>query len=140
MCVCSLHSVAQVCSARSIVSCHTVQLPFSAVIRMGLCDACDARSLNTCFACLCMFSLHVHMCMCVQDDVLNRALDIGCAVGRASFELARSFDEVVGIDFSHAFVARCNEMKYAGLSNYVMPDEGELGLNKVARVAPDIVS
>lgn len=31
-------------------------------------------------------------------------------------------------------------MKHAGLSNYVLPDEGELGLNKVARVASDIVS
>ena len=86
----------------------------------------------------------VCVCVCVrawlQEDVLSRALDIGCAVGRASFELARSFDEVVGIDFSCAFVARCNEMKFTGLSNYVMPGEGELGLNKVAKVAPDIVS
>ena len=82
----------------------------------------------------------VCVCTCVQDDVLSRALDVGCAVGRSSFELARSFDEVVGIDFSSAFVARCNEMKYAGLCNYVMPGEGELGLNKVAKVAPDIVS
>lgn len=29
----------------------------------------------------------------------RRALDVGCAVGRACFELARDFDEVVGIDF-----------------------------------------
>lgn len=89
-----------------------------------------------------MYSLIVRtrVCVCLQGGVLNRALDIGCAVGRSSFELARSFDEVVGIDFSNAFVARCNEMKHAGLSNYVLPDEGELGLNKVARVASDIVS
>ena len=26
-------------------------------------------------------------------------LDVGCAVGRACFELAHDFDEVVGIDF-----------------------------------------
>ena len=32
------------------------------------------------------------------------AMDLGCAVGGASFELARSFDSVLGIDYSHAFV------------------------------------
>lgn len=41
----------------------------------------------------------------------QRALDVGCSVGGASFELARSFDEVVGIDFSHAFVDAANKMK-----------------------------
>jgi hypothetical protein len=30
----------------------------------------------------------------------GRALDLGCAVGRSSFELARSFGEVVGVDLS----------------------------------------
>ena len=30
----------------------------------------------------------------------GRALDLGCATGRASFKLARAFDQVVGIDFS----------------------------------------
>ncbi len=34
----------------------------------------------------------------------ERALDIGCAVGRSSFELAKNFSEVIGIDFSQAFV------------------------------------
>lgn len=33
-----------------------------------------------------------------------RALDLGCAVGRSTFELARHCDKVVGIDFSHAFI------------------------------------
>lgn len=32
------------------------------------------------------------------------ALDIGCAVGGATFELARAFTHVLGIDYSHAFV------------------------------------
>ena len=30
----------------------------------------------------------------------KKALDLGCLVGRASFELAKDFDEVIGIDFS----------------------------------------
>ena len=29
-----------------------------------------------------------------------KALDLGCSVGRASFELAKDFDEVIGIDFT----------------------------------------
>ena len=28
----------------------------------------------------------------------------GCAVGRASFELARDYDEVIGVDLSRAFI------------------------------------
>jgi 2-polyprenyl-3-methyl-5-hydroxy-6-metoxy-1,4-benzoquinol methylase len=38
-------------------------------------------------------------------------LDVGCAVGGASFELARHFREVVGIDFSRAFVQAAKLMK-----------------------------
>ena len=32
------------------------------------------------------------------------ALDLGCAVGGATFELARAFEDVLGIDFSSSFV------------------------------------
>lgn len=45
-------------------------------------------------------------------------LDVGCATGRHSFELARDFDEVVGFDFSSAFVQACNKMKTNGRSDY----------------------
>ena len=34
----------------------------------------------------------------------QRALDLGCAVGRSTFELARHFDEVQGIDYSQRFI------------------------------------
>ena len=50
----------------------------------------------------------------LQHVTLNkrtRALDLGCAVGRSSFELARYFDEVVGIDFSARFVAAAERMR-----------------------------
>ena len=33
-----------------------------------------------------------------------KALDIGCAVGRTSFELTRSFDYVLGLDYSARFI------------------------------------
>lgn len=35
---------------------------------------------------------------------IGRALDLGCAVGRSSFELSKVASEVVGIDFSLSFV------------------------------------
>lgn len=44
----------------------------------------------------------------------TRALDIGCAVGGSTFELAKHFDEVVGIDFSQHFVDAANKMKEKG--------------------------
>jgi 2-polyprenyl-3-methyl-5-hydroxy-6-metoxy-1,4-benzoquinol methylase len=32
------------------------------------------------------------------------ALDVGCAVGGATFELSRAFTSCLGVDFSHAFI------------------------------------
>lgn len=48
----------------------------------------------------------------------GRALDIGCAVGASSFELAREYDEVVGIDFSQHFVDAANTMKTKGVMQF----------------------
>lgn len=39
-----------------------------------------------------------------SDGRVERSLDLGCAVGRSSFELSRNSDEVIGIDFSKAFI------------------------------------
>ena len=55
-----------------------------------------------------------------------RALDLGCAVGRSSFELARHFDEVVGIDFSPRFIAAAREMQQGGTLNIRVPREGPI--------------
>lgn len=44
----------------------------------------------------------------------KRALDIGCAVGASSFELAKFYEEVVGVDFSQHFVDAANVMKAEG--------------------------
>lgn len=37
-------------------------------------------------------------------------MDIGCAVGRTSLELASHFDEVIGIDLSNAFIEAANNV------------------------------
>lgn len=72
--------------------------------------------------------------------MLKRALDVGCAVGRATFELAQGYDEVVGIDYSNAFIQRCQELKMTGQSSYKLITEGGLGEEKTAVVHPDIVN
>lgn len=38
------------------------------------------------------------------EPIQIKAMDIGCAVGRASFELSRWFDHVLGIDYSARFI------------------------------------
>ena len=55
-----------------------------------------------------------------------RALDLGCATGRASFELAREFDKVIGIDFSARFVQVGIRLAETGGIRYTVPEEGEL--------------
>lgn len=45
----------------------------------------------------------------------GRVLDLGCAVGGASFVLAREFSEVVGIDYSTPFIAAARELAQSGI-------------------------
>jgi 5-histidylcysteine sulfoxide synthase/putative 4-mercaptohistidine N1-methyltranferase len=56
----------------------------------------------------------------------SRALDVGCAIGRSSFELARAFDEVTGIDYTARFIQSATQMKEQGSLNFTTPTEGEL--------------
>ena len=62
----------------------------------------------------------------MKDKPRKKAFDIGCAIGRSTFELARGFDEVIGVDFSTRFVQEAQKMKEEGVLRYVMPTEGEL--------------
>ena len=55
-----------------------------------------------------------------------RALDVGCAVGRTTLELARHFDHVDGLDFSQSFINKCKEVVRDGVARYARPEEGEL--------------
>ena len=53
-----------------------------------------------------------------------RALDLGCSVGRSSFELARYCDEVIGIDYSRAFIDAANRLRADGSHVATRLDEG----------------
>ena len=67
-----------------------------------------------------------------------RALDVGCSVGRSSFELTRFFSEVVGLDYSQAFVDAASLLQMTGSAPYTMRTEGDLVQHAVARVDPSL--
>ena len=52
----------------------------------------------------------------------GRALDVGCSVGGGTFELATTFDEAVGFDFSQAFVDAANG---TFISRFISGNRGE---------------
>jgi len=58
---------------------------------------------------------------------LGHALDLGCAVGRATFELARGgFRQVTGLDFSTRFFRLATRMQQEGYLRYALTEEGEI--------------
>ncbi|KLV01272.1 SAM-dependent methyltransferase [Photobacterium aphoticum] len=55
-----------------------------------------------------------------------KALDIGCSVGRATLELAKTFDHVDGIDFSARFIQQAYSLIEQGEKRYTIKTEGDL--------------
>lgn len=83
----------------------------------------------------------------VRRDLLPehpRALDLGCAVGRSTFELARIGAKAIGIDYSQAFIGAARTILETGELTYSYPTEGDLRQDAVARrpdgLAPDSVT
>ena len=78
---------------------------------------------------------------CVAADRLEvnaRALDLGCAVGRSTFELARHCTEAIGIDLSESFIAAASQLQREGQLDYSFAVEGELGQAATAEVPSGI--
>ena len=69
------------------------------------------------------------------DSPKRKALDIGCSVGRSSFELARAFDAVDALDFSTRFIVSAIELQERGARRYTIRDEGDLASFREARLA-----
>ena len=67
-----------------------------------------------------------------------RALDLGFAVGRSTFELARHCTEVIGIDYSQRFVEVARHLAEQGSLTYTVLEEGVLTRPARAVVPPDI--
>ena len=60
------------------------------------------------------------------DRPAHKAFDLGCASGRSTFELARHFDHVTGVDFSARFIGQGVQLAQQGILRYTLADEGEL--------------
>jgi putative 4-mercaptohistidine N1-methyltranferase len=60
------------------------------------------------------------------DFTVARGLDLGCAVGASTFAMADHCERVVGIDFSHAFIAAATALHRGETIAYRRHDEGDL--------------
>ncbi len=67
----------------------------------------------------------------------GKVLDLGCAVGRASFELSKTFDEVIGLDYSQSFVDAALRMKQYGKAEYRRHETGRYYSQLLAELSSD---
>jgi len=78
----------------------------------------------------------VQLCGSASTDTpQRRALDLGCAVGRASFELATRFEQVIGLDYSSRFIGIAKRLKERGRVTYRLPVEGEIVVDRKVDLA-----
>jgi len=76
------------------------------------------------------------ICVIAQEGNPQRsALDLGCSVGRTTFELATRFDQVTGIDFSTRFIDIARHIKKHGKICYRLHEEGDLTSDHKATLA-----
>ncbi|MEZ5489808.1 MAG: 5-histidylcysteine sulfoxide synthase [Gammaproteobacteria bacterium] len=68
----------------------------------------------------------------------KRALDLGCAVGRAAFELARQFDSVTALDYSAAFIKSAEHLKEHGKLPYRRRETGRYFTELLAKAPTGI--
>lgn len=103
----------RICNASAFVqSTHTLALPFAHYRTATLCaDWAERVGLAP-----------------------DAALDVGCAVGRSSFDMTATFSRVVGVDFSFAFIAAAEAMRGAGAAQYSAVIEGDISRTFVARM------
>ncbi|MSQ36770.1 MAG: putative 4-mercaptohistidine N1-methyltransferase [Chloroflexi bacterium] len=62
-----------------------------------------------------------------------RALDVGCAVGRATFELARLGADATGIDLSRTFIRAADTIARRGRVAYNAVEDGEVTTPRIAK-------
>ncbi len=68
----------------------------------------------------------------------SSVLDLGCSVGRTSFELARNCCEVHGIDASSAFIEMAHTLKIDGKVDFKIREIGDDQIPATAMVDSDI--
>lgn len=70
------------------------------------------------------------------SKTFSRALDLGCSVGRSAFELSSFCEEVLGIDYSKAFIQAAEKLRVDHSLKYEINVEAGKVLETVARI-PD---
>ncbi|SHJ43977.1 putative 4-mercaptohistidine N1-methyltranferase [Malonomonas rubra DSM 5091] len=65
-------------------------------------------------------------CQVLDGRAPLRALDLGCAVGRSSFELARFFKQVTAIDSSRRFIDVARRIQKRARVCYSLLEEGDI--------------
>ena len=66
-----------------------------------------------------------------------RALELGCSVGRACFELSTFCSEVIGIDFSQSFIEEARRLVTDRKAHFSFATEGELRENGLVQLAEE---
>lgn len=65
--------------------------------------------------------------------MVAHGLDLGCAVGRSTFEMARTCQSVLGIDFSHAFIHAAEALRAGKAISYQRREEASIVTKLEAR-------
>lgn len=73
------------------------------------------------------------------ESRLPAALDIGCAVGRSTFELTLFADAVTGIDYSHRFIQAAQYLQAHGSMEAEKIVEGDVSEHFLAAVPPGVI-
>ncbi len=68
-----------------------------------------------------------------SSATVARGLDLGCAVGRSAFEMSRTCGEVIGIDFSHAFIRAAETLRRGEGVPYERREEAAASTSLTAR-------
>jgi putative 4-mercaptohistidine N1-methyltranferase len=63
----------------------------------------------------------------------SRVLDLGCAVGRSTFELSAHAGSVIGVDLSQSFIRAAETIRAEGMAPYERTEEGEIVTALVAK-------
>lgn len=75
-----------------------------------------------------------------EDKPVERGLDLGCAVGRSSWEMTKSCKSVIGIDFSPSFIRAAKQLQSHGTLPYLRQEEAHLSSRLEAKAPEPIGS
>lgn len=78
---------------------------------------------------------------CLNPHFLQKdstALDLGCAVGRSTFELSRFCHRTLGVDNSKKFIQAAKQLQMNGQIEYSIREEGEILSKRIAHLPQGI--